>query len=57
MPPVSFKLNALINATTDDMKKAESAVLRMADDKYRKIIFDAQVYANAGGTTIFCKPD
>ncbi len=51
MPPVSFKLNALINATTDDMKKAESAVLRMADDKYRKIIFDAQVYANAGGTT------
>ena len=45
------KLNALINATTDDMKKAESAVLRMADDKYRKIIFDAQVYANAGGTT------
>lgn len=45
------KLNALVNSTTHDMQKAESAVLRMANDKYRKIIFDAQVYANAGGTT------
>lgn len=45
------KLNALINSTTHDMQEAESAVLRMANDKYRKIIFDAQVYANAGGTT------
>lgn len=45
------KLNSLINSTVNDMKKAEHAVLRMSDDKYRKIIFDAQVYANAGGTT------
>lgn len=45
------KLNALINATTNDVKRAETAVLRMANDKYRKIIFNAQVYANAGGTT------
>lgn len=45
------KLNALIKATTNDMSKAETAVLRMANDQYRKIIFDAQVYANAGGTT------
>lgn len=45
------KLNQLIKSTTNDMQKAENAVLRMANDKYRKIIFDAQVYANAGGTT------
>lgn len=42
------KLEALIKATTDDMKKAETAVLRMANDKYRKIIFNAQMYANTG---------
>ena len=45
------KLNALIKATMDDMKKAEQAVLRMANDKYRKVIFDAQVYANTGAGT------
>ena len=45
------KLNALIKATVSDMEKAEHAVLRMADDKYRKIIFNAQVYANTGAGT------
>lgn len=45
------KLEALIKATTDDMKKAETAVLRMAADQYRKIIFNAQVYANTGAGT------
>lgn len=45
------KLEALIKATTDDMKKAETAVLRMAADQYRKIIFKAQVYANTGAGT------
>lgn len=45
------KLNALVNATQNDFSKAEHAVLRMANDKYRKAIFNAQVYANAGGTT------
>lgn len=45
------KLDALIKATTDDFKRGEVAILRMANDQYRKIIFDAQVYANAGGTT------
>ena len=45
------KLNALIKATTDDFKRGEIAILRRANDQYRKIIFDAQVYANAGGTT------
>lgn len=45
------KIEALIKATTDDMKKAETAILRMAEDKYRQIIFNAQVYANTGAGT------
>ena len=45
------KLEALIWATTSDMEKAETAVLRMANDQYRKIIFNAQVYANSGAGT------
>lgn len=45
------KLDTLIKATKNDMQKAEHAVLRMTDDKYRKIIFNAQVYANTGAGT------
>ncbi len=45
------KLDSLIKATTDDMQKAETAVLRMANDQYRKIIYNAQVYANTGAGT------
>lgn len=45
------KLEALIKATTNDMKKAETAVLRMANDQYRKAVFNAQVYANTGAGT------
>lgn len=45
------KLESLIQATTHDMEKAETAVLRMADDQYRKAIFNAQVYANTGAGT------
>lgn len=45
------KLEALITSTTNDMKKAEMAVLRMAEDQYRKVIFNAQVYANTGAGT------
>lgn len=45
------KLNALIEATTHDMEAAETAVLRKANDDYRKAIFDAQVYANSGAGT------
>lgn len=45
------KLDALIKATTNDMQKAETAVLRMANDQYRKIIYNAQVYANTGAGT------
>ena len=45
------KLNALIKATVNDMKKAEIAILRRANDQYRKIMFNAQVYANTGAGT------
>lgn len=45
------KLETLIRATTSDMEKAETAVLRMANDRYRKVIFNAQVYANSGAGT------
>jgi len=45
------KMEALIKATVSDMEKAEVAILRMANDKYRQVIFDAQVYANSGAGT------
>lgn len=45
------KLEVLIKATKNDMEKAEIAVLRMAEDQYRKTIFNAQVYANTGAGT------
>lgn len=45
------KLEALIEATTHDMQRAETAILRMANDQYRKAIFNAQVYANSGAGT------
>lgn len=46
------KLNALIEATKSDMAKAETAMLRMADDSYRKIIYNSQVYLNTGVGTL-----
>lgn len=45
------KLEALIKATENDFQKAETAMLRMANDQYRQIIFNAQVYANTGAGT------
>ncbi|MDO4831006.1 MAG: hypothetical protein Q4A46_05980 [Clostridia bacterium] len=45
------KLDALIKSTTDDLKRAETAVLRMSNDKYRKAIFNAQVAMNTGSVT------
>ena len=45
------KLDALIKSTTDDLKRAETAVLRMSNDKYRKAIFNAQVAMNTGAFT------
>lgn len=46
----SRKLESLITATTHDMQRAETAVLRLANDNYRKAIFNAQIYAQTGGT-------
>ena len=45
------KLDALVEATIHDMEAAETAVLRKANDDYRKAIFNAQVYANSGAGT------
>ena len=45
------KLGALIEATTHAMERAEYAVLRRADDQYRQVIYNAQVYANTGAGT------
>lgn len=45
------KLEALIKATKSDFNRAEKAMLRMSEDKYRQIIFNAQVYANTGAGT------
>ena len=45
------KINALADATVNDMQKAETAILRRANDAYRKTIFDAQMYAASGAST------
>ena len=45
------KLEALIKATENDFQRAETAMLRMANDQYRQVIFNAQVYANTGAGT------
>lgn len=42
------KLEALIKATKNDFGTAEKAMLRMSEDKYRQIIFNAEVYAATG---------
>ena len=47
------KLNALIEATTNDMQKAENAILRMTDDVYRQTIFKAQMFYNTGAGTLW----
>lgn len=46
------KMNALIEATQKDMAKAETAMLRMANDEYRKIIFNSEVFYNSGAGTL-----
>lgn len=46
------KMNALITATKKDMAKAETAMLRQANDVYRKTIFNAQAYYNSGAGTL-----
>lgn len=45
------KLDALLNEVNSSMRKAETAMLRMANDQYRKVIFNSQVYYNSGAGT------
>lgn len=46
------KLNALINAVTDDFQKAEHSILRRSNDLYRQTIFKAQTGLNTGSMTL-----
>lgn len=45
------RIDSLVEATTNDIKTTEQAILRMANDKYRQIVFDAQVYFASGAGT------
>ena len=45
------RLDALMNAVEHDMKTVQTAVLRYANDQYRKIIFQSQVAASSGAIT------
>ena len=47
------KLNALVKAATNDMKKAETALLKMTDDVYRKTLFKAQMFYNTGAGSMW----
>lgn len=46
------KLKSLISETTENFQKAEMSILRFTNDQYRKIIYDAEVYANTGSGTV-----
>lgn len=47
------KMNALLDETKGSVRKAQVAMLRKAEDEYRKTIFNAQVYFNSGAGTIW----
>lgn len=47
----SERLDALINATHNDMVRAEYAILRKAEDDYRETIMDAAIYGTSGAGT------
>ena len=46
----SKRVNALVDATKADFTRGEHALLRTANDQYRKIIFNAQMYSATGAT-------
>ena len=46
------RLNAYIASVKSDMERAEYAIMRMADDQYRKAIFNAGVAYNTGAVTL-----
>lgn len=45
------KLDTLLSEINAGMRRAEAAMLRMANDQYRKVIFNSQVYYNSGAGT------
>lgn len=47
------KLNALIEATTNDLKAGQFAMLRMADDVYRQTIFKSHMFLQSGTKTLY----
>lgn len=51
------KLDALVQSVTSDMDRAEISTLRMPEDQYRKIIYNAQVYANTGAGALWSAVD
>ena len=46
------KIKALMKSTTEDLEDVKYATLRMANDRYRQIIYKAEVYANTGAKTV-----
>jgi hypothetical protein len=48
----SRKVQSLVKATTGDLVKAEHAMLRKANDEYRKVIYNAQTYLASGAGTL-----
>ena len=46
------RLNSYIKSVMADMRRAETALMRMADDQYRKAIFNAGVAYNSGTYTL-----
>ena len=47
------KLNALVNATVNDIESAETSIFRMMDDIYRQIPFKAQMFYNTGAGSLW----
>ena len=47
------KLNALVNATVNDIERAETSIFRMIDDIYRQIPFKAQMFYNTGAGSLW----
>lgn len=46
------KVNAILDAVSNDFTKASHAALRLIDDQYRQIVFKAQTAFAAGATTL-----
>jgi hypothetical protein len=46
------KLKALVDSVNNDLKVAESSLLRQADDVYRQTIFKTHLYLQSGATTL-----